>query len=338
MLILPQEVEVTLNGYNINYYENKGYSIERKLNNRNKYTVPHGTKLLIDVLDLQENSDIKVQVKCDYCGEIVYKQFKAYTKNIKTGIIKKDCCKECRNKKIKESNLIIYKVENVTQLDEYKLKFRKDRQLSDDYIREQFLLKEHIIINMNYENNTSPIDFICLKHIDKGIQTNTYLKLQQYGYACNYCGLEKRSGENHYEWKGGISPLYEYLRSKINSWKNDSFIFYNYKCALSNSNKNLIIHHLYPFSEILKEVLLELKLPICKEINNYTKEQLLNIELKCLELHYKYGLGICLTKDIHNLFHKIYGNKYFTSDNFWEFKQRWNNNEFNNIKEGDISA
>ena len=57
------------------------------------------------------------------------------------------------------------------------------------------------------------------------------------------------------------------------------------------------------FSEILQETMEFLNLPIYKQINKYTDEELKSIEEKCLEMHYKYGLGVCLCEEEHKLFH-----------------------------------
>jgi hypothetical protein len=90
------------------------------------------------------------------------------------------------------------------------------------------------------------LSYICPKHKAEGIQYKTYADLRN-GRGCPKCGYDAISGENHYYWEGGISPLQNYLRDKIYQWRTDSFKNCNYRCVLTNSNKDLIIYHLYSF-------------------------------------------------------------------------------------------
>jgi hypothetical protein len=56
------------------------------------------------------------------------------------------------------------------------------------------------------------------------------------------------------------------------------------------------------------------------------------LENKCLEIHFRYGLGVCLTKIYHDLFHDLYSVTFFTPEDFEEFKQRYYDGEFDYIK------
>ena len=51
-----------------------------------------------------------------------------------------------------------------------------------------------------------------------------------------------------------------------------------------------------------------------------------------MDLHFKYGLGIPLSRKLHKLFHKIYGVKNNTEEQFKEFVENYNNGDFENIE------
>lgn len=140
--------------------------------------------------------------------------------------------------------------------------------------------------------------------------------------GCPECGLKRRSGNNNWNWKGGITPLQNYLRLRLTQWKKDSLKKYDYKCDITGKNsKKLQIHHPLNFSDILLETLEYLNLPIYPQVNLYTDVELKDIEDMCSKIHAKYGLGICLCKEEHNLFHTTYGNKNNTKEQYLKFKE-----------------
>lgn len=208
-----------------------------------------------------------------------------------------------------------------------------------DYIHKKFIDKNFKLITSKKEYIERKIEdkelvfrFICNKHYFYGEQ-----KIKEKSFSdkstCKYCTKDLIKGENHSNWNGGISSLTEFLRSKINNWKIDSFKKYNYKCYLTNSERNLVIHHVYPFSEIVKESLEELNLDIKKSIGEYSEEELNSIIEKVNKNHYKYGLGVCLRSDIHKLFHMEYSFFNFTPKDFEEFVVRFKNGEFDDFLE-----
>ena len=113
MLILPQTVKIKCRPNNKKYLEPKGYNWV------------YNEIIEIDVLDLRENAKIYVQVICDYCGKEFSQTYDKIIIQNKNGIIHKDCCKECKGKKIKESNLIKYNVDNVAKLQSSKDKMKQ---------------------------------------------------------------------------------------------------------------------------------------------------------------------------------------------------------------------
>jgi hypothetical protein len=150
------------------------------------------------------------------------------------------------------------------------------------------------------------------------------------GTRCLKCHLIHNTRENHPNWKGGITPLHNYLRRKLTQWKNDSLLNSDYKCVITGGNFD-DIHHLYGFDLILQSVIIETSLDIRSEISNYSENELILLENKCLEIHYRYPLGVCLREDVHKLFHDLYGYGNNTPEQFEEFKQRYWNGEFKEV-------
>ena len=442
-MILSKEVEINLNSANIKHYEDIGYAIPRELNKNKKLKVITNSKILVKVSDLTKGSNVTINLQCDYCDTPYESKYYNYCKSNINGIIHKDACFSCGHIKEKESNMLIYGVENALQrpevrkkfnetcierygsenfggTDEWKEKVKKtnlDRYGSEyaqsnneikekirnaqnfdiEFIRKEFGKRDYKLLSYFYINNTQDLDFICNKHSEYGVQTTTYANLNssnhvckicenerkselyshdynfvksifednkliliskkytnenqeleftcnrhlEYGVqttpfglllhrgnGCRYCGIERRSGINHFNWKGGISPLQNYLRDKINDWKINSIKQCNYKCILTGDRFDAI-HHLYSFSNILEETLDILSIGLKNVISEYTLEELSIIESKLKELHYKYGLGVCLRKDVHDLFHskELYGKGNNTPEQFEEFTKRYNNGE-----------
>lgn len=80
MGLISTEVEVILNGSNIKYYENLGYEIPRYNNVNNKLVVKKRTKIKVKISDLQKNSNVYVDVKCDCCNKEYSMKYYDYTK------------------------------------------------------------------------------------------------------------------------------------------------------------------------------------------------------------------------------------------------------------------
>lgn len=78
----------------------------------------------IKVADLPQYSPVELDFSCDYCGKIFRAKYSAYMKSMR-GKIHKYACVECRWKEARESNRIVYGVDNVMQVDKYKEKLEK---------------------------------------------------------------------------------------------------------------------------------------------------------------------------------------------------------------------
>lgn len=145
--------------------------------------------------------------------------------------------------------------------------------------------------------------------------------------SCGCYNIETSTGENNPSWNGGTTLIKAYLRKTIAQWKLDSMSNCNYQCVITGKKFD-IIHHLYPFHSIIEEVFDITKIERKQEIGDYTTDELKELQDVTLKLHYKYPLGVCLTKEVHALFHSLYGSTNFTPDNFYEFQKRYNSGEF----------
>ena len=199
-------------------------------------------------------------------------------------------------------------------------------EYSDSYTLESFKRKienmyNHIrVIDIEYKNTRQAIKCYCNKH---GIEFKPLADSLLSGiHGCPKCTKEATTKENHYCWKGGISETRKYLRRKMYDWKKQSMMACNYKCDITG-NRFDDIHHLYGFDKILQEVLENTKVELKEIISEYTNEELLMLEEECVKLHEKYGLGVCLTREMHELFHKEYGYGNNTPEQYYEFKNKY---------------
>lgn len=248
------------------------------------------------------NSHVKMKYKCkkhpNKIREISYNNFKQGK-----GCV--DCAKEKRKLKTKEKYFDI-----------------KDLFTNRGYR----LLTSY----EEYENTHQKLKYICNKHPDFGVQFVTYHNFLKTKHNCKKCISENYRGDHFSTWKGGTEALYDHLRKKLDGWKKDSMEACGYRCVITGGYFD-VIHHLYSFNKIVSETLNILGLEFKSKISEYSTEELIAIENLCLELHKKYGLGVCLSKEIHDLFHKIYGKYDNTPEQFEEFKERYKNGEFDDL-------
>lgn len=116
--------------------------------------------------------------------------------------------------------------------------------------------------------------------------------------------------------------LSKYLRGNTWQWKLDSIAKCNGQCVLTGS-KDYAIHYLYNFGNILKEYVSIYDMPLYDDINQYTSQQLEYIVKTFNEYHNTYPLGICVAKDLHKLFHHIYGKTNNTPEQWETFAKKY---------------
>jgi hypothetical protein len=135
------------------------------------------------------------------------------------------------------------------------------------------------------------------------------------------------NGEMNGKWKGGITDLYQELRSDTKDWQTNSMDFCKYKCIVTDKSFDEI-HHLIPFKDIMKETFNILNLDMRKNMSKYKQDDVDSIKETLKILHISYGYGICLRKDIHKLFHDNYGYFNNTPYQFLDFVYRLDVGEF----------
>lgn len=115
----------------------------------------------------------------------------------------------------------------------------------------------------------------------------------------------------------------DFLRGNNYEWKKKSMEACNYKCVLTG-DKFTDIHHLFGFNMIVDQVLRRLEI-YTVEMSELTQEQLDMILTEFKKEQDKYPLGVCLRKDIHILFHQIYGHGNNTIEQWEQFVSYYKN-------------
>jgi hypothetical protein len=180
---------------------------------------------------------------------------------------------------------------------------------------------EFIEFPNDYINRDSLITYKCsVGHITTR-KISTFLKSKNCPECTKLWVIENQKGSKGSNWQGGKTYLSKNIKPLMKEWKKESMKNCNYKCVITGKRFD-DIHHLYSFHLILEEAINELKLKYKSTIGEYSNEELIAITNKVKEIHKKYPLGVCLTKEIHDLFHKLYGIRNNTPEQFYEFKQK----------------
>lgn len=139
--------------------------------------------------------------------------------------------------------------------------------------------------------------------------------------------LHPLNGSENGRWKGGINATYVELRTETKNWQNKSIEFCGYRCVISSGSFHNI-HHTTPFRDIVDEVFENTCIDVKPQVMNYTEAEFQILRDEVNYLHGLYGLGACLNKDVHKLFHDNYGYTGFTPEDFLDFVYRIDIGEF----------
>ena len=174
----------------------------------------------------------------------------------------------------------------------------------------------------DYKGQSTKFEYICNKCNAINIKSVAYFVNNQY---CSICYKEvvrlQHFGSNSVCWKGGHRRLSLFFRNFISGWYLESLKINDYKCVISGKPAKAV-HHSYSFHRIVDNYLLDKGISSKMELNNFSSEELNRMADEFTIYHNSFGLGIPLTKKIHQLFHKIYWTTNNTPSQFEEFKQR----------------
>ena len=112
------------------------------------------------------------------------------------------------------------------------------------------------------------------------------------------------------------------FRKCIGSWKEKSMEQCNYKCVVTGGNFDHI-HHLYSFAVICQEALSLMDIDLTQPFAVY-QDKMDEIIKGFITIHDSYPLGVCLSKEVHDEFHRMYGNRNNTPQQWENFIKSYN--------------
>lgn len=105
----------------------------------------------------------------------------------------------------------------------------------------------------------------------------------------------------------GDAVVNNYFRRHLSEWRQASLEEHNNKCIITHTTEDLDIHHLnIRFQDLLKEAHDNLNIKQHKVLTAYSIVDLTLVKQELLRLHFKYGLGVPITRKLHKQYHAIY--------------------------------
>lgn len=236
-----------------------------------------------------ENNSSLLTIRCK-CGNIFQKNFNLFKRGQRQ-------CPKCGAESSRKSRFKynIDSVRNILSKKGYKL-------LEDEYIA----------CNV-------PLRCVCSKGHKTSIIFNQFLVGCS---GCKTCQYEYLKIKNRKEERTSETEVLKDLRDSIKSWKKEIAGKYGYKCYLTNATRDCVVHHLYPFKNIVEDCCKELNIPLHRTFGDYTVEQYNNLKNLVIAKH-TLDIGILLQRKVHIKFHAIYGVSNTTIDQLNEFIENY---------------
>jgi len=167
-------------------------------------------------------------------------------------------------------------------------------------VREVFKNRGWKLLSLYYNNSKQKLKVKCNKgHITNTITLNNFLK----GSGCDTCYKIHNVGENNPSWNPNLTDedrIIERNLAENVEWIKKVLKRDNYKCQCcgNKTSGNLNVHHLEGYHW-------------------------------CKELRFEVSNGVTLCKDCHKEFHRLFGTKWNTSEQFYIFLRNNNNETLN---------
>lgn len=216
MGLITTKVIINLTSKTIPWCEEKGYDIPRKIDKRKRLTVPKGSIIEVNVVDLPESSKVKVKIKCDCCNKI------------------KDISYGDYNRRKKDDDTYYC---NSCALNGYKQRITFEQWCLDNLEKEE---SKEILSRWDYEKNKcNPIDISYGEHgiNNKGYwfkcnhnnnhkselkSINDFTNGQRGSIRCNQCNSFAQWGIDNLG-EDFLEKYWDYELNIINPWEIDKF-------------------------------------------------------------------------------------------------------------------
>lgn len=186
---------------------------------------------------------------------------------------------------------------------------------SYEYVNDYIKSEGFKLLSDEYVNNATPLTIEC----ERGHPFQKRFNDFRTGSRCPTC----TTLENQAVCSRSVS---RFFRSRTNQWRRDTIEACGNKCVLTSENV-FDVHHLRSFNGIIFEAYSKTGLPQKDEMMHYSQEERKNLIHAFDSIHEEYGVGVCISKPLHILYHSTYGNDN-THEQFEEFKQRYLDGEF----------
>ena len=132
-------------------------------------------------------------------------------------------------------------------------------------------------------------------------------------------GLYRPREKTHYE------SLNRYVRSNLTAWKYNIFKKSNFECAITGKKRDLVVHHCRSLNLLILEAIDVLGFKVKDNFDEYNLHELESFVDTVMELQEHYKEYICISSDLHILFHKNYGFGNNTIEQWDDFVEKYNN-------------